>query len=256
MDKQFFFQLLHKYNRNNVTAAEREFIEAFFNLFQEEPDILDIVDVNRKNQIKNEIKEKLFDKILNADGAALTLRLRRRRNMWVAAAAVIILIVAKSLFFSNNPSLAKEIPENVGVIHNANRIILLARRSNMVSGDGSGLTYPSSFNGKEKPEVYPESRAFFDIRQNIHNPFGVYTGNWQTLVPGTAFNSTAMLHGQEITVSMVRGTVKVTDRSIVPGISTPHLQIKYNQQQDNSEMKEIKDADYRDWKSSDLLLLM
>lgn len=254
MDKQYFLQLLQKYNRNNLTKEEREFIEAWYNLFQDEPDILDSLDADKKNQFKNEIKGKVWDKIINVESPGRTIRLRQRRNIWIAAAAVIVLILAMKIFFTYEPSPAKKIPESVAVKHQENRIIFLADGSKVVLSDGSRLNYPSSFDGKEKREVYLEGQAFFDIQHNAKKPFIVHTGNLQTIVLGTAFNIKAMPGDKEIIVSVVRGKVKVTDRNKVLGVLTPNQEIKYNRQQDHSEMKAIQDPHYLDWKADDLLL--
>src|SRR5690606_3857015 len=89
---------------------------------------------------------------------------------------------------------------------------------------------------------------------NAKKPFIVHTYNLQTIVLGTAFNIKAMPDDKEITVSVVRGKVKVSDRNKVLGIITPDQEIKYNKQKDNSEMKTVKDHHYLDWKSEDLLL--
>ena len=254
MDKQYFIQLLHKYFDSDLTKEERDFVESYYNLFQNEPDILDSLDAYKKNQFKNEIKGNVWDSIINTESPEHSIRRSRTRTIWMAAAAVIILILTMRIFFNDGTSAVKELPENVAVKHPENRLIFLADGSKVVLNAGSRLNYPSSFDGKETREVYLEGQAFFDIQHNDKKPFIVHTGTLQTTVLGTAFNIKAMPADKEITVSVVRGKVKVSDQNKVLGVITPDQEIKYNKQQDNSEMKEVKDHHYLDWKSGDLLL--
>lgn len=254
MDKQYFIQLLQKYFDSDLTKEERDFIESYYNLFQNEPDILDSLDAYKKNQFKNDIKGKVWDRIINTESPEHSIRQSRKRTIWIAAAAIIILILAMRIFFTDDSSSMKTPPENIAVKHQENRLIFLADGSKVVLSTGSRLNYPSSFDGKKTREVYLEGQAFFDIQHNANKPFIVHTGNLQTIVLGTAFNIKAMPGDKEITVSVVRGKVKVSDQNKVLGVITPDQEIKYNKQQDHSEMKAVKDHHYLDWKSEDLLL--
>lgn len=254
MDKQYFLKLLHKYFGDDLTKEERDFLETYYNLFQNEPDILDSLDTDKKSQFKNEIRGQVWGKIISSESLERSRRFRQNRNIWIAAAAVIGLILVVRIFFTYDHSPVKKIPENVAVKYQENRIIFLADGSKVVLSDGSRLSYPSSFDGKKKREVYLQGQAFFDIQHNAQKPFIVHTGNLQTIVLGTAFNIKAMANDKEVTVSVVRGKVKVTNRDRVLGVITPNQEIKYDKQKDNSEIKPIHDDHYLDWKSSDLLL--
>ncbi len=254
MDKQYFIQLLHKYFKTDLTKEEREFLESYYNLFQNEPDILDTLDVHKKNEFKNEIKGAVWDTIIHKESPDHALRLIKRRDMWIAAAAVILMILSIGIFFKYDGSSVKKTPVSIAVKHQENRLIFLADGSKVILNAGSRLSYPSSFDAKETREVYLEGQAFFDIQHNAEKPFIVHTGNLQTIVLGTAFNIKAIPDDKEITVSVVRGKVKVTDHSNkVLGVIIPDQEIKYNKQQDHSEMKAVKDHHYLDWKSEDLL---
>ena len=56
MDKHYFIKLLHKYHKGDLTKEEQQFLESYYNLFQNEPDVLDTLSIEEKNEIKNEIK--------------------------------------------------------------------------------------------------------------------------------------------------------------------------------------------------------
>lgn len=261
MDKQYFIQLLHKYFKSDLTNEEREYLEKYYELFRNEPDILDTLSPEEKNEFKNEIKGAIWDTIIFSESPGHKIKLIQRRSI-MTAAAVIIVILAIGIFFQYEAS-KKEIVSNSTIHQNINgsllhqkenRLIFLPDGSKVVLNSGSRLNYPSSFDGKKTREVYLEGQAFFDIQHNDKKPFIVHTGNLETIVLGTAFNIKALPGDKEITVSVVRGKVKVTDRNKVLGIITPDQEIKYNKQKDNSEMKAVKNHHYLDWKSEDLLL--
>jgi transmembrane sensor len=255
MDKQYLIQFFYKYSRADSTEEERNFVKSYYNLFQNEPDIFDSLDLGKKTQFKNEIKGQIWDRIIYNERLGHNKKLKQRtRIIWLTAAAAIVLILAMRIFFTYNPSQVKATPENIVVKHAENRIIFLADGSKVVVSNGSRLNYPSSFSGKKKREVYLEGQAFFDIQHDAQKPFIVHTGNLQTTVLGTAFNIKDMPNEKEITVSVVRGKVTVTDRNIVLGTIIRNQEIKYDKQKHNYEMKVIGNEHYLEWKSSDLFL--
>src|SRR5690606_36260425 len=89
MDKQYFIQLLHKYFRSDLTEEEREYIEKYYELFRNEPDILDTLSAEEKNTLKHEIKGSVWDAIVFRERTRHKTRLIQKRSMLSAAAAVI-----------------------------------------------------------------------------------------------------------------------------------------------------------------------
>ena len=55
MDKYYFIKLLHKYLDGESTKEEQIFVEKYYNLFQNEPDVLDTLSVEEKKAFKNNI---------------------------------------------------------------------------------------------------------------------------------------------------------------------------------------------------------
>lgn len=74
---------------------------------------------------------------------------------------------------------------------------------------GSTLTYPSSFSGKEKREVFLEGEAFFEVAKNPTQPFIVGTDKMYTQVFGTVFNVSAYEEDKVASVVLVEGSVGV-----------------------------------------------
>ena len=141
----------------------------------------------------------------------------------------------------------------LAVHHKENRVIFLPDGSTVILSPGSKLNYPSSFDGMEKREVFLEGQAFFDIKHNASRPFIVHTGKLATIVLGTAFNIKALPSETEITVTVKRGKVKVSDQDKILGVITPNQQITYNQRKVSSTVKVLDNDSYLDWKEQDLL---
>ncbi|KAB7530336.1 DUF4974 domain-containing protein [Flagellimonas olearia] len=76
---------------------------------------------------------------------------------------------------------------------------------------GSTLSYPSSFSGKDKREVYLKGEAFFEVAKNPEQPFIVNTDKVYTQVYGTVFNVTAYAEDEVTEVVLVEGSVGVGD---------------------------------------------
>jgi ferric-dicitrate binding protein FerR (iron transport regulator) len=261
MEKQYFIQLLHKYFRSDLTEEEREYIEKYYELFRNEPDILDTLSAEEKNTLKHEIKGSVWDAIVFRERTRHKRRLIQKRSMLSAAAAVIAVILTIGIFFQYGRSPKKEVASNQitppkktrSDVQEENRLIFLPDGSRVIVNSGSRLNYPSSFDGRKTREVYLEGQAFFDIQHNDKKPFIVHTGNLQTVVLGTAFNIKAIPGDKEITVTVTRGKVKVKDERRVLGIITPNQEIRYDRQKEIAVMKTVKDDHYLDWKNNELL---
>ena len=261
MDKQYFIQLLHKYFRSDLTEEEREYIEKYYELFRNEPDILDTLSAEEKNALKHEIKGSVWDAIVFRERTRHKRRLIQKRRMLSAAAAVIAVILTIGIFFQYGRSSKQEIATNDispqkkarSIVQEENRLIFLPDGSRVILNAGSRLNYPSSFDGSESREVFLEGQAFFDVTHNKAKPFIVHTGQLTTIVLGTAFNIKALPGDKEITVTVTRGRVKVKDAIRELGIITPNHEIRYDRQKETAVLKTINDDHYLDWKDEKLL---
>jgi len=74
---------------------------------------------------------------------------------------------------------------------------------------GSTLSYPASFSGKDKREVYLQGEAFFEVAKNPERPFFVKTNTIYTQVYGTVFNVSAYAEDGVAEVVLVEGSVGV-----------------------------------------------
>lgn len=271
MDKHFFIKLLHKYQQEDLTKEEQQFLESYYNLFQNEPDVLDMLSIEEKKEFENEIKGNIWNNISKEEQPSHKIRFINKRFIKVAAAAAIFIGIISSLFFFYNLSLKnqgiaslsveqlngkskKQINATLVVHQKENRVIFLPDGSTVILSPGSKLNYPSSFDGMKKREVFLDGQAFFDIKHNAFRPFIVHTGKLETIVLGTAFNIKSIHGEKDITVTVKRGKVRVSDQHKVLGIITPNQQITYNKEKVSSTLKIVDNDSYLDWKNQDLFI--
>jgi len=269
MDKHYFIKLLQKYPQGNVTKEERKFLESYYNLFQNEPDVMNNLSGEEKKEMKQLLSNRVWDTISKIDGGKTKIRSINTRLLQVAAAAVIIIAIISSIFFvyiSSNKEHSNiaiqqstdktKVDANAAIsLHQKeNRVIFLPDGSTVFLSPGSRLNYPTSFDGMKKREVYLQGQAFFDIKHNATRPFVVHTGTVQTTVLGTAFNIKAERNEKEITVTVTRGKVRVNDFHKTLGIITPQQQITYNTEKETSTLRKVSNNSFLDWKNSDLFI--
>jgi len=191
MDKNYFITLLHKYLQGESTKEEQIFVEKYYNLFQNEPGVLDTLSVDEKRTLKNNIKDGIWSNIAKSEDPDKKVRFINSRFVKLAAAAVVAMVFISSFYFLLKKSAAKQqisIAAKTKPEHKQNRVIFLADGSSVILSGESKLKYPSTFEGLKTREVYLEGQAFFDIKHISSKPFIVHTGNLETKVLGTAFN--------------------------------------------------------------------
>lgn len=89
--------------------------------------------------------------------------------------------------------------------------VILEDGSVIKLNSGSELRYPSSFEGKNKREVFLKGEAFFEIAKNTSKPFVVKTDEMYTQVFGTVFNISNYDEDTISEVVLVEGSIGVGD---------------------------------------------
>lgn len=256
MNKSYILELYHKYLSGKASKEEQDLLLSHYELFDSESDGLDLLSDLEKAVIRDEIEERIRQKITTAERTVNPLF--KKRNLWIAGITVAALFL---LFFNISVfrnSIKHSTPDSVlsGLTREKeNRLIRLPDGSSVIISAGSKLNYPSSFDGLPKREVYLDGQAYFDIKHNSVKPFVIYTGKLKTTVLGTAFNINAWSVSDDITVTVARGKVKVEDednRTI--GVITPDHQIQYDKLNTNVIEKKVNSPEYLKWKEEDLLL--
>ncbi|MEO8416458.1 MAG: FecR domain-containing protein [Ginsengibacter sp.] len=257
MDRPSFITLLNKYLAGNATNEEQLFVENYYKLFQNEPDVLDASSFQQRSNLRNSIRHSIEDNIIKAENTQIRpIKFIRFRFVHIAAAIVFMMLCAAGLYFLRSAPSKKSIIASKAFpkLIKQNRVLFLPDGSTVVLSAGSKLNYPSSFEGMKKREVFLVGQAFFDIKHKVSQPFIVHTSKIKTVVLGTAFNIKALDSEADITVTVRRGRVKVIDRDKILGIITPNQQITYHKDKINSNTTTVNSESYLNWKEENLLL--
>lgn len=253
MDKHYFLELLHKYLKDEATNEEHQFLLSYYNLFQSEPDVLALLSQEKKEELKSQMHTIIWQNISRGVQPDENVKPIKRWLVRMIAAAILLAICTIGIFFLRNETAKNQTVAAQVNQHKINRLVRLPDGSTVIVSSGSKLNYPSSFDGLARREVYLEGQAFFDIKHNASKPFIVHAGQFETTVLGTAFNIKAFPGDIDITVTVSRGKVKVSDQNKTLGIILPHQQIACNKQKANSTLKTVDTDTYLDWKAQDLL---
>jgi len=116
----------------------------------------------------------------------------------------------------------------------------------------SSLEFPDQF-GKNKREVFLSGEAFFDVKHADKIPFIIHTGNVSTTVLGTAFNIKAYPGQKNITVSVSRGKVRVSNEDGWETILIKGQQVRVGENKNELAEKNIPVAEVAAWQQGDIV---
>ncbi|MFT4156238.1 FecR family protein [Parafilimonas sp.] len=258
MDKKYFSKLLAKYMQGEASAEEIRFLESYYELFENTDDVLKTFSKEEKSRLRDDIRAGM------GAGNAVAPWYALYKKEIIAAAAVIIIF--SGVFILYHPA-ARQQPfaENKrnGVFahivakadkeHGQNRVIALPDGSAVILSAGSALDYSKNFNIKTR-DVFLNGEAFFDVQHNASKPFVVHTGKVQVTVLGTAFNVKAINGEKNITVTVRRGRVRVSDDRKVIGEIMPSQQIVYNKESITAQTQTVANEDYLGWQGKALFI--
>lgn len=257
MNRSYILELYHKYLSGRASKEEIDLLLRHYELFDSEPDGLELLSNLEKVVIRDEIEAEISQRISASEKSGVFLN--NKRTLWITGltvAASILIFFALSFFQDTIKQTAAEPVVSKLTREKENRLIRLPDGSTVIISPGSKLNYPSSFDGLSKREVYLDGQAYFDIKHNSLKPFVIYTGKLKTTVLGTAFNINAWADSDDITVTVARGKVKVEDiNNNTLGVLTPNRQIKYDKVNTKSIEKAVQSTEYLKWKEEEDLLL-
>lgn len=230
MEKNYFIQLLRKYFTSDLTKEERSYLDRYYDLFENEPDVLGKFNPEERMKLRDELKLAIDQSIAEEIVPVAAKKVFPLRYKIIAAAAVVLFFLTAGVVYKYEGSSKKAVVAMVTTLTEERREILLADGSKVTLYPGSKLQYPPSFSKEGTREIFLEGEAFFDVAHNEEMPFIVHTGKLETKVLGTAFLIKALAGSDDITVTVNRGKVKVCDQHRVLGIIVRDEQIVYNKQ--------------------------
>jgi ferric-dicitrate binding protein FerR (iron transport regulator) len=117
----------------------------------------------------------------------------------------------------------------------------------------SKLSYPKVFNGSTR-DVYLTGEAYFDVKHDPLKPFLVHSGEYVTVVMGTAFNVEAYPSRDNMSVTVTRGKVKVENsNNKALGILFAGDQLVINKSSVSSKIERANVEKVLKWKKEDLV---
>ena len=256
MDKAHFIRLLQKFLQGNATKAEKEFLMSYYELFNAEPEVNELLSQQQKEEIKNQIKDSIWQSIHKFEQQ--NQKERTYAPVWIRmmpAAALILGICLTAVFFllSNK---TQDPPRNVSqtIQQKEHQLIHLPDGSFVIIKAGSKLHYPSTFDGSDTREVHLEGQAYFDVKHNPSKPFIVHAGNLKTTVLGTSFNIKAWPTEVDVSITVTKGKVKVEDQHKIFGTVVKDQQLTFSKEKAEVIQTEVDASSSLAWKEQDLLL--
>lgn len=272
MDK--FHELLDRYISHTATEEEKE---CFFELLETGlyDDIIisegvreildaDVTPTTREERILHASRERIYVSILQQnrvleESKVVPFRTRSPR-LWLAVATIVPMTLAISLLWivarrDSVPTTKVVGQEKVSKpgVYVGKQVVDLPDGTQVILNDNSELSY-SPYFGESNREVLLTGEASFDVTHDASRPFIVHTGKVSTKVLGTVFNISAYPHQNQITVTVSRGSVEVSNDQQVYGKITPDQQISVNTTTYDFVKKDTRAEEEMAWQSNFLIL--
>jgi ferric-dicitrate binding protein FerR (iron transport regulator) len=226
-------ELIRRYLRGECTAEEAARVDAWFNAFEGEPDLLhtlspaerEALDRRMLDRIKSRIAAGTFaphEDATEADASGVETASVGRNRFRVgtlaalSGAAAAVLLALGVLFYGQRPG--DKVTPGQGTVASATVTVtnpsatlrrqLLADGSEVWLHPGSRLTYPRTFAGGTR-EVTLSGEAFFNVTRDPSRPFLIRSGDLLTRVLGTSFSIKAYENAPSAEVVVVTGKVSV-----------------------------------------------
>lgn len=225
MDK--FNTLLQRYIAN--TASEQE-VDEFMELLKEKSHEQEL-----EKYFDQRIKEvsEVFQEDERVEALRIILdknkgkRIGSRSVAWMAAASLVVITLAGALLYTKYFAISDmTAPVETAITLPGKDHIHLPDGSSVTLKEGSTLSYIQKSFGVSTREVTLTGEGYFDVAHDPTHPFKVHTGKVVTTVLGTAFNINAST--DQVTVTVTRGKVAVSDDSGTFGTIVPSEQIAVN----------------------------
>jgi len=199
-DKQYFFELLSKYNEGTATASETEFVERFMAILEHRRSAAITGFEEEKTVIEQEIGDRLLTNIRSgAQGAEARPAVHRvhflRRARWWAAAAVVIGLLATSAYYLFNKPAKSQSPDGT----TASVDVLPGKEGAMLTlSDGRQVLLDSLGNGLIAVQGTAEVK--------LQDGQLVYNKNGNAGEAAIAFNTMSTPRGRQFQLLLPDGT--------------------------------------------------
>lgn len=244
-------QLVQKYLNGTASVEEREVLERYYLLFAEEPDVLAQLDEQQLAELSVRIRSRVPVPGLTQTEAVVI----PTRNPWitrVAVAASVLAVLSLGWWFLGNrmqSDYRMDVIAGQGVTEN--RFQLLPDSTRVVLQPGSRISYQLR-NGVR--EVTLTGEGWFDVARRADQHFVIRSGKVKTTVLGTAFTIRAWPEENDVTVSVIRGRVRVEDEDLkrTPVVLEAEQQLVYALAQPKPAVALPRVKNEADWVRQDM----
>lgn len=198
-------ELLERFLKNEVTAAERRQVELWL---EEQPE----------EWLENFMEESWEQPAVilpeEEKAAIMASIVGRVRSPWrgftrIAALVAGLLVTAGGAWYlMQGPGKVNQVA--IKVPFHTTKKLTLPDNTVITLNAGSILTYPERFTGNTR-EITLEGEGFFEVATDAQKPFIIHSGALNTTVLGTSFNITAYKHSPQLSVTVLTGKVAVMD---------------------------------------------
>lgn len=234
MSREIFHGLLEKYNQGLCTEAEKQIVEQWYELLDNQEHVLQ---PEEYTSIEQRLWSKISQKIAGDEQPEIPKKgiryLSLKRIIGIAAilciATTLLLIIRQStqdrnaLFLAEHVNALKTI-KNVGT---TSLMIGLEDGSKVTLEPKAQLTFPTHFEQSVR-EVSLAGNGFFLISKNPKRPFLVYNEHIITRVLGTSFSIRLNPKTKEMEVTVKTGKVLVTPNRAIAVAKIPGILKKLN----------------------------
>jgi len=139
--KQYFLQIIKKYNKGTATNEEIEFLENYYDAFELKEDLITTENEADYRDVKQSIKNKIDQRITHQD----TTRTINIRSWWFKYAAVAVILISASigLYFIGKQNKKKDQQNNA-----AQLILPGGNKAMLTLSNGTRIVLDDAHNGK------------------------------------------------------------------------------------------------------------
>lgn len=259
MEKQRLQHLIDKVLSGRASVQEQQELDEWYAMQGQEKGLTNELSGEKKQalgkQLFQNIEGRLQEEQEQEATAAPVYELPARSySKWMVAAAVLVLLAAGGFYFFNQKPAAPQVAAAVWAQYNTTsdvEEIHLPDQSTVWLNAGSSIRFDTAFTSGKR-EIWLEGEAYFDVAHLEGRPFEVHTGRITTRVLGTAFNIDAYDLFKDITVTVRRGKVSVSDSTKELGQLLPDQRI-ICRADGSFQQDTIAAGDYMAWSGGQLV---
>ena len=243
MTEQYIEELIRKYAEGSASPGEIQKLMEWYSLSHPGEVQWPIEDPSEKEVVSKRMLRRLQDRITSRSVRIIGFPWQR-----IAAILFVFFGVATILVFS-----LKSSRQSLLTLRNPSgsiQLVTLPDSSRVWLNASTIIHYPESFG--QSREVRLEGEAYFEVTHDASHPFIVVAGGLKTTVLGTAFNVKAFRAATSIKVSVINGSVKVTDDSRELGILSPSYELKFDRRTKTQTITPVDTSNVLAWKNGKL----